>query len=40
MELARAMYARMGFELAPELDVWVTGPAGVPLQLIAFRLEL
>ncbi|HKH88138.1 MAG TPA: GNAT family N-acetyltransferase [Acidimicrobiales bacterium] len=40
MEVARAMYGRMGFEEAPDLDAWVTGPSGGPLRLIAFRLPL
>lgn len=40
MEVARGMYRRMGFEEVPELDVWVPGPGGRPLRLIAFRLTI
>ena len=41
MEVARAMYARMGFVEAPELDVWIRDrPGQDPLRLIAFVLEL
>jgi ribosomal protein S18 acetylase RimI-like enzyme len=42
MKVARGMYERLGFERAPDLDVWVTdGPyADDPLHLISYVLTL
>jgi GNAT superfamily N-acetyltransferase len=41
MVVARAMYGRMGFVEAPELDVWVQERPGTdPFRLIAFVLAL
>jgi ribosomal protein S18 acetylase RimI-like enzyme len=43
MEVARAMYLRLGFELLPEIDVFYDGPPFTPeepLHLIGYVLEL
>ena len=43
MVKAQSLYKRLGFQAAPELDVWFTGEpysASEPLHLIAFILSL
>jgi GNAT superfamily N-acetyltransferase len=43
MEVARAMYEQLGFDSAPELDIWITDEpysAQNPLHLIAYVLTL